>query len=200
MHSSSKALRLIATLLAAMPITALAHPGSGHVMGFLQGLAHPFTGIDHLLAMVAVGLLAGRIGGRAVLLVPVSFMSVMVAGAAAGMEGIVIPFVEIGIAASILAFGLLLAGGRDITLPATAMLVGFFAVFHGHAHGTEAASDISGFSYVAGFLIATAALHALGIMFALAASRYSGSAGTPLLRWGGVLTALAGAGVFLGAI
>jgi urease accessory protein len=179
-------------------MAALAHTGMGHVVGFLQGLAHSFTGIDHMLAMVAVGLMAGRLGGRAIWLVPASFMSVMALGALLGIAGAAIPFVEIGIAASILAFGLLLASGRDMTVPATMALVGFFALFHGHAHGTEAARDISGFSYEAGLLVATAVLHALGVVLALAMTRYHAVTAKPLLRWSGGLMAIAGVGVFAG--
>jgi len=201
MRPSSKALpRLIAALCAATPLAALAHTGTGHVVGFLQGVAHPFTGIDHMLAMVAVGLLAGRLGGRATWLVPASFMSVMAVGALLGMARVAVPFVEIGIAGSILAFGLALASGRDMTVPATMALVGFFALFHGHAHGAEAAHDIASVSYEAGLLIASAMLHALGVFLALAANRHTHIGGRPLLRSTGGILVLAGVGVLAGLI
>jgi len=180
-------------------MAALAHTGAGHVTGFMQGVQHPFTGIDHMLAMVAVGLLAGRLGGRAMWLVPASFVSAVAVGAAFGMAGVAVPFVEIGIAASIVVFGLMLASGRDMTLPATMVVVGCFALFHGHAHGTEAAG--LGISIMAGMLIATAILHTFGVLLALAACRHRLEvASKPLLRWSGGLVAVAGVGVLAGWI
>ena len=134
-------------------------------------------------------------------LVPASFVSAVAAGAVFGMAGVAVPFVEIGIAASIIVFGLLLASGRDMTLPLTMVLAGCFALFHGHAHGTEAAGfDISGIGYVAGLLISTALLHAFGVLLALAACRRLEVASKPLLQWSGGLVALAGVGVLAGWI
>jgi urease accessory protein len=189
--------RLIAILAAAMPVAALAHTGAGQVEGFLQGVAHPFTGVDHMLAMVAVGLLAGRMGGRAVWLLPASFMTIMAVGGLLGMAGIALPFAEFGIACSLVAFGCLLGSGRDMTVAMTMALVGFFALFHGHAHGTEVARDISGVAYEAGLLVATGILHALGVGVALASTRHRRIA-KPFLRFSGGIVALAGAGVLMG--
>ncbi|HEY4367449.1 MAG TPA: HupE/UreJ family protein [Steroidobacteraceae bacterium] len=196
--SNTQLFRLIVSLAVAIPLTAVAHPGIEHVTGFMQGVIHPFTGIDHMLAMVAVGLMAGRLGGRATWLVPASFMTLMAVGAILGMTGVAVPFVEIGIATSILVFGLLLASGRDLSLLATMALVGFFALFHGHAHGSEAATDIAGVSYEMGLLAATAVLHAAGVVAAMAVINWNRATAAPLLRWSGRLVALGGVCVLTG--
>ena len=189
--------RLIAILAAATPVAALAHTGAGHVEGFVQGVVHPFTGVDHMLAMLAVGLLAGRMRGRAVWLLPTSFMALMAVGGLLGMASIALPFVEVGIACSLVVFGFLLASSRDMTVAMTMALVGFCALFHGHAHGTEAARDISGVGYEIGLLAATGILHSLGVAIALASTRNERIA-KRFLRISGGIVALAGAGVLIG--
>jgi urease accessory protein len=140
---------------------AQAHPG--HAEGAFAGLAHPFMGLDHLLAMVAVGVWATQLGGRAKWLVPSCFVAVMAAGGALGMSGLALPMVEGGIAASVLLLGLLIAFSVRLPVYASAGLVGVFAVFHGYAHGTEIPALASPWLYGAGFLIATALLHGLGL-------------------------------------
>jgi urease accessory protein len=160
--------RLLAPLaaFAALPSLALAHPGhDGHDFGwdFSAGLAHPLSGWDHLLAMVAVGLWAAQLGGRARWLVPASFVALMTAGAALGQAGWPIAGSEQAIAASVLVLGLLVAGAVRMPLIASITLVGAFALFHGFAHGTEMPSTAGGLSYGLGFVAMTALLHLAGL-------------------------------------
>lgn len=160
-------LALLAALLA--PLPALAHPGGDHVHGFTTGLLHPLTGLDHLAAMVAIGLWAGLLGGRLLWLLPAAFLGGMAAGGALGMAGMALPGVQAGILASVIVLGALVgAAGR---LPASLGLpmVAAFGLLHGHAHGTEAMGGA--FGYEAGVLIATAALHGAGLLLAAGAAQ-----------------------------
>lgn len=141
---------------------AAAHPGhGGH--GLESGFVHPLTGLDHLLAMFAVGLWASQIGGRAMWIVPLSFVSCMVLGGAAAFAGISVPFVEPAILASMFILGLLIAVGFQWPTWAAASIAGLFALFHGAAHATEMAVDQSFALYSIGFVLATALLHLAGI-------------------------------------
>lgn len=180
----------LAALALAAPSIAQAHPGL-HMHGFGDGLAHPLTGLDHLLAMVAVGFWAATLGGGARWLVPAAFVSVMMLGALAGVAGLQLPNVEYAIAASVVALGLLVAFDVSVPAPAAAALVGLFAAFHGFAHGAEAPVGQSFLLFGAGFAIMTAILHAVGL--GLGALRFSGA----VRRIGGL--AVAGAGVWLAA-
>ncbi len=144
--------------------TAQAHTFGAHDAGFGAGMAHPFTGLDHMLAMVAVGLWAAQRGGRARWAVPLAFMGAMTVGAGLALAGIGLPMVESGIASSVLVLGLLIALAARLPLAASAILVGIFAVFHGHAHSTELPQAASEALYGAGFLLATGTLHALGLV------------------------------------
>lgn len=163
-------LALVACLLPA--VSAFAHPGhEGDVVytnAFAAGLLHPLFGIDHLLAMVAVGLLAARAGGRAMGLLPVAFLAAMSLGGALSAGSVYIPWVEYGIAASVAAFGLLLALAGKAPLRIAAPIVAGFAVLHGWAHLAELPVAASATEYAAGFLLSTAALHAAGIGIGLA--------------------------------
>ena len=173
-----------------LPALAQAHPGMpGHTHGFANGLAHPLTGLDHICAMVAVGLWAAQRGGRALWLVPSVFVSVMTLGGVLGMAAVPIPFVEQGIAASVLVLGLLIATAVSLPLPVSALLVGVFALFHGYAHGAEMPGSVSGLAYGVGFVAATAGLHLLGIGSGLFAQRL-GSA--RLVRYAGGAIAVCG--------
>ena len=145
------------------PGAALAHPGHGEAMGLAAGFAHPLGGLDHVAAMVAVGLIAALRGGRALWLLPLVFLAMMALGAGAGMLRLPLPFAEAGILASLVAFGLLTVFGRGLPLALLAGLLGAFAVFHGHAHGVEMPETASGLRYSLGFLGATALLHAAGL-------------------------------------
>jgi urease accessory protein len=151
--------------------SALAHPGHGGVAGFTAGLYHPLCGIDHVLAMLAVGLCAAQVGGRARWLLPLTFLACMVAGGVVAIGGPQVPMVEQGIAASVLLLGLLVARGAGIGMPALASLIGLFAVFHGYAHGAEMQPGTAPAPYAAGFLTATAALIAAGLGVGLVAKR-----------------------------
>jgi urease accessory protein len=154
--------RLLAALaLVLIPSAAFAHPGDAH--GFATGFAHPFGGYDHLMAMIAVGLFAWQLGGRALWLVPATFVTIMAAGGALGIAGVAIPGVEIGIAASVVVLAGVVALRMKTPVVLAMALVGVFAVFHGHAHGSEMPLDASGAFYAGGFLAATALLHAAGI-------------------------------------
>lgn len=157
-------------LMLAIPSLARAHPGmSGHTHSFTQGLIHPLTGLDHLCAMVAVGLWAAQRGGRALWLVPLTFVSVMIIGGILGKNGINVPHVEQGIAASVLVLGILIAAAVRLPLAASMAIVGLFALFHGYAHGAEMPGTASGYACGIGFVIATISLHLAG----LAAQRFT---------------------------
>jgi urease accessory protein len=147
-----------------LPIQALAHTGVGQTTGFAAGFIHPVGGADHLLAMIAVGLWATQMRGRAVWAVPGTFVIMMIAGGALGMSGVHIPYIEQGILVSVLVLGVLIAGAFKLPLAISGLLVGIFALFHGHAHGAEMPIDIGAVSYSAGFALATALLHAVGIL------------------------------------
>jgi urease accessory protein len=161
-------------LILLVPSLAQAHPGPpGHTHGFANGLLHPLTGLDHICAMIAVGLWAAQRGGRALWLVPLSFVSVMMIGGALGMGGAGVPYVEQGIAASVLVLGILIAAAVRLPLAASMGLVGLFALFHGYAHGAEMPATASGLEYGVGFVIATASLHLAGIGIGLAAKQFA---------------------------
>jgi urease accessory protein len=151
--------------LAAMPV--LAHVQQGQAAGFVTGLSHPVSGLDHVLAMVAVGLWGAQLGAPAIWLLPVTFPLVMALGGFLGLVGIPLPGVEIGVAVSALALGLAVAASWRPPIALAAMLVAVFAVFHGHAHGTELPAGQSGLTYSLGFVVATGLLHLAGIAIGL---------------------------------
>lgn len=188
-------LGLTAALLL-LPSAALAHPGHIDATGLAHGFGHPITGLDHILAMVMVGVFAWQLGGRAVWLVPATFVAVMALGGALGMAGIGVPFVEIGIALSVVVLGAVVATGVKAPLAAAMALVGLFAVFHGHAHGVEMAVGTGGLAYGLGFVAATALLHAGGIAIGRLAER----GGKIVTRTAGALVGVAGVGLLSGVI
>ncbi|MGO4738043.1 HupE/UreJ family protein [Bosea sp. 2KB_26] len=157
------ALALVLTIMAA---PALAHTGMGSVDGLVHGLQHPLTGLDHVLAMIAVGLWAGLIGGRARIAYPVAFVSAMALAGLWAMAGGQLPGAEVGIAFSVVILGLAIALNLSPPLAAGALVCGVFAIFHGFAHGAELPEDASGVSYAIGFVIATSALHGVGLLLA----------------------------------
>ncbi|SFK32344.1 HupE/UreJ family protein [Methylorubrum salsuginis] len=167
-----------AAALVLLPGAALAHPGHGEAMGWAAGFAHPIGGADHVLAMVAVGVIAGLVGGRALWLLPAAFLGMMSAGAGAAIAGLDLPFVEPAILASVAAFAVMAVCARLIPLAALAGLVGAFAVFHGAAHGAEMPETASGFAYGLGFLAATTLLHAVGLAAGLVLTRILPKSGT----------------------
>jgi urease accessory protein len=171
----------------AMP--ALAHVEQGQAQGLLTGMRHPVSGLDHVLAMVSVGLWGAQLGPPAVWLLPVMFPMVMAMGGFLALVGIHVPGVEVGIALSVLLLGLMVALEGKPALVAAAALVGAFAVFHGHAHGTELPQGQSGLIYSLGFVIATGALHGLGIAMGMV---HRWPLGRVALRVAGVVVAFAG--------
>lgn len=174
---------------------ALGHPGHAEASGFALGFAHPLAGWDHLLAMLAVGLWAAQTGGRALWALPASFLAMMSLGAGLSLSGVPVPAVELGIAGSVLVFGLLLAFAPRLPLMAGVGMAGLLALFHGAAHGTEMAPEVSALSYGLGFLAATALLHTAGMAAGLAART---GLGVTLLRTAGALVAAAGAVLIAG--
>jgi urease accessory protein len=144
---------------------AQAHIQAGEASGFLSGFMHPISGLDHVLAMFAVGLWGAQLGTRAMWILPVTFPLLMAFGAMLALVGVPLPGVETGIAASALLLGLAVMTERRPRLIAAAVLVGFFAIFHGHAHGTELPAAQSALLYGLGFVLATTSLHLMGIAF-----------------------------------
>ena len=181
---------IAAALLAVAAAPALAHVEAGQATGFLTGFAHPFSGLDHILAMVAVGLWGAQLGAPAIWILPITFPLVMAFGGFLGLIGVALPGVEVGIAASAVLLGAAVMSERRVSLYAAAALVAFFAIFHGHAHGTELPAGQSGLLYSLGFVVATGCLHAIGI------------AAGAVHRWpsGKVALRLAGGGVSLGGL
>jgi urease accessory protein len=158
--------------LALVPVLAHAHPGHGAETGGIGwGFAHPFLGLDHILAMIAVGLWAVQLGKRALWLLPLAFVSAAALGGALGMSGIRLPFVEPAILASVIGLGALVALAARLPLGVSAIVVSLAALLHGQAHGSELPANASGFQAIAGFIAATALLHAIGIAGGLTLQR-----------------------------
>jgi len=189
---------LVTIILLLAPSVAFAHPGHGEDSSLLSGFIHPFGGIDHLLAMSAVGLFAAHLGGRALWAVPTAFVGMMVLGGAIGTAGVSLPFVETAIALSVLVFGVVILSGMAPPVTAAMALVGIFAIFHGHAHGTEMPASGSALDYGIGFVVATALLHGFGIMLGLAIGRSDEAARRYATRACGAAIALIGAGLTIG--
>jgi urease accessory protein len=152
---------LAAAMLYGTP--AMAHNGAEHALSFASGFAHPMTGLDHMLAMLTVGLWAGLNGGRALWVWPLAFVGVMLVGGGMGMSGVHLPAVDAGILASVVILGLLVLSAERMPVAAGAVLIGVFALLHGHAHGTELPATAAASSYMAGFAVATGMLHAAGL-------------------------------------
>lgn len=188
--------------LAAMlaPSLAWAHVGVGSTSGFAHGFTHPIGGLDHVLAMVAVGMFAANLGGRALWAVPATFVSVMAIGGFLGIEQVAVPFVEVGIALSVVVLGLIVALEVKWPVAAAMGLVGLFAIFHGHAHGGEMPLDASGVAYASGFMIATALLHVAGILFGLGLQRVGTLYWQRTAQISGAAMVLAGVGLLTGAL
>ncbi len=172
------ALRIAAASLALAPAVASAHPGHDGA-SLVSGFMHPLGGVDHIIAMVAVGLLAARLGGRALWLVPASFVATMAAAGLAGMAGAGLPYVETGIAVSVVVLGAIAIFRLAMPVAAAMGLVAFFAVFHGYAHGAEMPEMAAGLAYGAGFIVATAMLHGIGIGLGLMVGQFSGVSSAP---------------------
>ncbi|MFN3145104.1 MAG: HupE/UreJ family protein [Paracoccaceae bacterium] len=180
-------------LLAATP--ALAHEGEGIAGGFISGLTHPIFGWDHVVAMVAVGLWGAFLGKPAIWILPIVFPLVMAVGAAMGVAGIPVPQVETGIALSGVVLGLLVALAVKAPLWVASVIVGIFAIFHGHAHGTELPDAANPAAYAVGFVISTGLLHMAGIAFGYLTAL---PMGTYAVRAAGVVIAAVGAAFLAG--
>ncbi|MFG1411639.1 MAG: urease accessory protein [Rhizobiales bacterium 24-66-13] len=190
----------IAGALALAPSLAFAHTGVGATHGFVHGFMHPVTGLDHVLAMVTVGILAWQMGGRAIWLLPASFVTLMAVGGALGMSGFDLPYVETGIALSVVVLGAAVAMGVKAPLAFAMGLVGMFAVFHGHAHGAEMPETAGGLSYGLGFMLATALLHLAGLGLGFAIGRLGETSGQAWVRGAGAAISLAGVALLTGAL
>lgn len=183
-------MRILITLMGSVFTTsAFAHAGHADVSGLVHGLMHPVSGLDHVLAMIAVGVLAFVIGGRARIALPLAFMAALLVGGALGMTGFALPLVEAGIGASIIVIAGLAALGAPLPVWLTSALVAFFGLFHGFAHGAEMPVDASGFAYAAGFVVASGLLHVTGLALGQAfgaKSRIAARAGSGVMALAGV--------------
>ncbi|RWM75239.1 MULTISPECIES: HupE/UreJ family protein [Mesorhizobium] len=180
-------LGILSALAALTPSLAFAHSGGAHIHGFFAGLEHPLFGMDHLLAMIAVGIIGARAGWRSIVLVPLFFVSAMVAGALLGLTGIALPSLETGIALSLVVFGAIVALARPLPLAAAAALTALFGLFHGNAHGLEIPEGAGGIAYAAGFLLGTSMLHAIGVLSVFKLARWPMT-----VRTAGLATSLVG--------
>src|SRR3990167_3999714 len=187
-HSRTLASVLTALLLLGAQ-TAFAHTGHGDAQGFFSGFVHPWLGLDHVLAMVAVGIWAVQMGGPALWMLPLTFPLLMLAGGALGMSGVAFAGVEAGIALSALLLGALVLLVARPKMGFAALLVGVFALFHGHAHGAELPAGMSGIQFSAGFVLATLLLHGIGMLLG---SLHRWQAGALVLRGAGGLIAATG--------
>ncbi|MGM4913977.1 HupE/UreJ family protein [Rhizobium sp. 768_B6_N1_8] len=185
---------------AALPAVAYAHTGVGETAGLVHGFSHPISGFDHILAMVMVGVLAFQLGGRALWAVPATFVLVMAFGGALGIAGINVPFVETGIALSVIVLGAVVALNIRASTAVAMAIVGLFAIFHGHAHGVEMPENAGGAAYAVGFMIATALLHAVGLGIGFLIARFGERQGAFVVRSAGGLAAVVGVGILTGLI
>jgi len=185
----------VVTLLIAFP--AFAHTEEGLIGGFYSGFLHPVLGWDHVFAMVAVGLWGAFLRAPAIYILPIVFPVIMALGGAAGVVGVPLPYVETGIALSSVLLGLLIAFAVKSPLWLASIIVGIFAVFHGHAHGTELPQAANAMSFSVGFVVATGLLHLFGIGLGIFVARPGGKIAIQLM---GGLIALAGVGFLFGII
>lgn len=184
------ALTLAVMVLVTTP--AFAHPGHSDGSGFAAGFLHPLSGLDHLLAMIAIGILAGSYGGWALVSIPAAFLALMAAGGAIGMSGIAIPGVDWAIALSVLVFGGLITSWTKFSSSVVAALAGTFAIFHGAAHGTELPATMDPLAFGTGFMVATTFLIAVGVSLCHMSVRLAAH-DNKLRKLGGGATALSGA-------
>ena len=173
--------------LAAGP--ASAHSSSGSTVGMAAGLLHPVTGLDHLLAMVSVGVWGAELGGSAIWVLPIAFPLIMAVGGVLGVVGLPFPATETLVALSVLVLGMLVAGAWRVPVAAALCVVGVFALAHGYAHGTELPASADALAFTVGFVVATGLLHLAGIVIG-SASRWR--SGLIAIRVSGILIAIVG--------
>jgi urease accessory protein len=181
---------MVLTALCLFAGAAYAHPGHTPT-GFAGGLAHPFQGVDHLFAMIAIGLWAAQQGGRALWAVPAAFVGTMLAGGALAWTGVTLPHVETAIALSVLVLGLLIATRYRASVKIGMAIAGLFALFHGYAHGLEMPQAASPVRFAMGFVLATVFLHGVGIAGGLVGRRAMRLAGIGIAATGAALLVLA---------
>jgi len=183
----TKILLLFALLLSSTNL--FAHPLLGTQSGFSNGFSHPLSGLDHILAMLAVGIWAAQMGGKAKWIIPITFVGIMSIGGMLGMNNISLPFAEIGILVSVIVLGVLILAGIRLPMLVSSVLVGVFALCHGHTHGTELPAAASGVMYAAGFALTTIVLHLSGIGFGTAVNKI---ANERIVKFSGAVIALMG--------
>lgn len=189
---------LLAATAIGTPAVAFAHPGGGAGHDLVHGFMHPLGGLDHVLAMVAVGMLAAQLGGRALWALPASFIAAMALAGACGMAGLSLSHAEIGIALSVVVLGIAVAFPARLPITLAAAGCAVFAVFHGYAHGLEMNGVASGIAFGCGFIAATALLHGAGIGLGVALDRVGGDRHLQMARFGGSAIALAGVAILTG--
>jgi urease accessory protein len=192
---SARATLLVPLLLLAGIAPAEAHTGTGSIAGFLAGFAHPVSGLDHLLAMAAVGIWGAFLGRPLIWALPIAFPLMMVVGGVAGIVGLPLPMIELGVGLSVVALGLAIAWAWRAAIPAAILIVAVFAVFHGYAHGAELPQAADPAAYSAGFVICTGLIHLAGIAFGLLGKL---AHGTRILRGAGAAIAAAGVWIIAG--
>ena len=188
--SKSVLLRSVMLVLVGGLLPSFAHAHAGKAGGFMQGLMHPASGLDHVCAMLAVGLWAAQTGGRSVWVVPLAFVGVMALGGALPILGIALPFVEEGIVFSVLLLGVMITASIRLPLLLGGSMAGMFALWHGHAHASEMPAHLSGLLYTSGFVLTTALLHLAGIASDSGMQRF---APVNAMRFAGISTVLCGA-------
>jgi urease accessory protein len=191
-------LALLAAMLA--PNVAFAHTGVEATGGLAHGFMHPIGGLDHVLAMVLVGVLAWQLGGRALWLVPLTFVAVMALAGAVGVAGIGLPLVEIGIAMTVVVLGAVVASGAKAPVAAAMAMAGLFAIFHGHAHGAEMPETMAGAVYAVGFMLGTALLHLVGLGVGCVLGSLGERRGRTMTRAAGGVAAIAGVAILTGIL
>ena len=169
------------------PSLTFAHSGGDHIDGFLSGVHHPFFGVDHLLAIIAVGAISALTGGRGGIIAPLAFMAAMVAGIVLGLGGIGLPYLEAGVAFSLVAFGAMVGHTKTLPVVAAVALTTLFGLFHGNAHGFEVPEGASGGAYATGIILGTYALILVGRLSASKLARWPGT-----IRAAGIATSMIG--------
>jgi urease accessory protein len=197
MNAIIKCFRWALPLLLVLSTPALAHTGEGLSGGFIAGFLHPIAGLDHVTAMVAVGILGAFLGRPAIWVLPVVFPLVMAFGGVIGIMGIPVPYIETGIALSSVVLGIFIVLALKMPLWFAAIIVGAFAIFHGYAHGTELPNAANPLAYSVGFVISTGLLHIAGIGIG---ELIRWPAGVIVARAIGGIIALAGVGFLTGTL